>query len=73
MFVDERGKKREKEKKREKHRSVASCMYPTGDQTYNLGMCPDGESNLRPFGLWDDTNPLSHNSQEHNLRFLNMV
>ena len=24
---------------------------PTGDPAYNLGMCPDWESNLQPFGL----------------------
>ena len=34
----------------------------TGDQTRNLDMCPDRESNLRPFGVWDDplTNGATH-------------
>ena len=27
---------------------------PTGDRTCNLGVCPDQESNLPPFGVWDD-------------------
>ena len=27
---------------------------PTGDQTHNLGMCPDQELKLQPFGVWDN-------------------
>ena len=27
---------------------------PTGDQTRNLGTCPDQELNPQPFGAWDD-------------------
>lgn len=27
----------------------------TRDQTHTLGMCPDQEWNLQPFGLWDNT------------------
>ena len=34
-----------------------------GDQTHNIGMCPDQESNQRPFSLWDDTQPTVHTSQ----------
>ena len=30
---------------------VASYVPPTGDQAHNPGMCPDWESNRRPFGL----------------------
>ena len=30
----------------------------TRDQTSNLGMCPNYESNPQPFGLWDDTEPI---------------
>ena len=26
----------------------------TLDWTLNIGMCPDSESNLQPFGVWDD-------------------
>ena len=29
---------------------VASCVPPTGDLAPNPGMCPDWESNWRPFG-----------------------
>ena len=44
----ERGKRREKEG--EKHQCVvASCASPTGDLARNPGMCPDWESNQRPF------------------------
>ena len=27
----------------------------TGDQTCNLGMCPDWESNPQHFGVWNNT------------------
>ena len=38
-------------RKREKHQCVsASSTPPTGDLAGNPGMCPDWESNLRPFG-----------------------
>ena len=30
-------------------------MHPGwGWNPHNLGMCPDEESNLQPFGIWDD-------------------
>ena len=29
---------------------VASCMSPLGDLAHNIGICPDWESNWRPFG-----------------------
>ena len=49
MFL-ERG--REGEREEERHQCVvASHMGPTGDMAHNPGMCPDWESNLRPFGL----------------------
>ena len=45
----ERG--REGEKEEEKHQCViAFRAHPTGDLAHNPGMCPDWESNLRPFG-----------------------
>ena len=40
---------------REKHQSVAASTPPTRDQAPNPVMCPDWESDGRPFGLWDDT------------------
>ena len=39
---------------REKYQSVASLHAPTEDQTYNLGMCPDQESNPHLFSLQDN-------------------
>ena len=46
----ERG--REGEREGEKHqRVVTSCVSPTRDLVFNPGMCPDWESNQRPFGL----------------------
>ena len=45
----ERG--REGERKGEKHQCmVASHVPPIGDLARNPGMCPDWESNQRPFG-----------------------
>ena len=39
-------------RKGEKHQCVvASRVPPTGDLACNPGMCPDWESNQRPFGL----------------------
>ena len=32
----------------------SSTCAPAGDQIHNLGMCPDWELNLQPFGVWDD-------------------
>ena len=51
----EKGERREKEKERninvqEIYPLVASPMPPTGDLVHNPGMCPDRESNQRPFG-----------------------
>ena len=40
----------EEETEGEKHGCVvASLMPPTGDLSYNLGMCPDWELNWWPF------------------------
>ena len=41
---------REGEREGEKHQLVASCTPLTGDLACNSGMCPDWESNQRPFG-----------------------
>ena len=46
-----RGKRREKERERAKHRCVvASHTPPTGDLAHNPGTCPDWESNQSHFG-----------------------
>nr|KAF6407257.1 hypothetical protein HJG59_009914 [Molossus molossus] len=55
------------------HRLATSCMGPTGDQTHNLGMCSDQESNRQLLGALVDAQPLSHTgwaplySSEHTL------
>ena len=36
---------------RKKHQLVASCTPPNGDLAYNPGMCPDWESDWRPFSF----------------------
>ena len=41
----------------EKHGSAASHTPLTGDLVCNPGMCPDRESNQRPFALWDGAQP----------------
>ena len=41
----------------EEHQLVASHTPPTGDLAHNPGMCPDRESNWRPFSLRDDAQP----------------
>ena len=46
-----RERRREGERDGEKHQCVVvSHTPPTGDLTHNPGMCPDQESNQRPFG-----------------------
>ena len=58
----ERG--REGEREGEKHQCVVvSPMPPTGDLARIPGMCPDLESNQRPFGSQPTLNPLSYTSQ----------
>lgn len=39
---------------REKHPSVASWMHPNRALDSDLGMCPDKESKLPPFGVQDE-------------------
>ena len=42
---------REGDREGEKHQLVASHIPPDGDLAHNPGMCPDWESNQRPFGF----------------------
>ena len=44
---------------------VASLTSPAGYLACNPGMCPDWESNLRPFGSQPTLNPLSYTSQDN--------
>ena len=51
-FFISRERGREGEKEGEKHQCVvASCVPTTGDLAYNPGICPDRESNQRPFAF----------------------
>ena len=55
---------RERGREGEKYQCmVTSGVVPTGDVAHNPGMCPDWESNQRPFGLQPTLNPLSYTSQ----------
>ena len=42
---------------REEHQLPLSTKRPSLRQTCSPVMCPDGESNLPPFPLWDDAQP----------------
>ena len=67
LFISrERG--REGEREGEKHQCVVtSHVAPTGDLACNPGMCPDWESNWRPFGSQPVLSPLSYTSQGYTL------
>ena len=55
VFVFREGE-REEERGREKHQCVAaSCVPPTWGWVCNPHMCPDWESNQRPFALQSST------------------
>ena len=53
LLILERGEGREREGERNINQ-LSLALTLTGDQIWNLGMHPDQESNLWPFGLWDD-------------------
>ena len=77
MFIDfgERGggwrKRREGERETERETLMwegnidwlPPICTSTGDQTHNLGMCPDWGSDLQPFGVWDHAPTNSATSQ----------
>ena len=70
-----RGKGREKERERninvwEKHRSVASCMLLPGDLACNPGMCPNWDSNQRPFTSQAGTQPTEPHKPGQKLHFI---
>ena len=60
----ERGERREKERREEKHPSVASCMPITRDLAHSPGTCPDWESIRWPFGLQDNAQPTEPHQPE---------
>ena len=51
----ERGEGREEERERNISVWLPLICKPTGDLACNPGMCPDWESNHRPFGFQDGT------------------
>ena len=56
-----KGEEREKERKRNMDMRniypILLVLVPTRDQTCNPGMCPNWESNRRPFTLQDNDQP----------------
>ena len=57
-------------KRGEKHQCVVASHAPrTGDLACNPGICPDWESNWRPFDSQAGTQPLSHISQGFSIDF----
>ena len=58
----ERGEGRETERERNINVWLPLMWPPTGDLACNPGMCPDWESNQRPFGSQPVLNPLSYTS-----------
>ena len=54
MLIDFRERGREGRKEGENTDVLPLVHALTGDQTHNLGMCPDQESNPWPFDLWDE-------------------
>ena len=60
MFIDLKERERERNiNVREKHQWVFPTCALTRDQTHNLGMCPDQESNAQHSGARDDDAPMS--------------
>ena len=59
-----RQRRREIERERNIHVWLPLTRPPTGDLACNPGMCPDQESNQRPFRSQARLNPLSHASQD---------
>ena len=65
-----RDKGRKGEREGAKHQCVvASSMPPTGDLACNTGMCPDWESNWRPFGFQASTQSTESHQPGHHMLF----
>ena len=60
----------EKEGEKQIHGPVASPTPPTGDPASNPGMCPDWESNQRPFGSQAGAQPTEPHQPGLFLEFL---
>ena len=68
----------EEERGGEKHQCMAaSWVLPTGDPAHNPGMCPDWESNQRPFGLQAGTQSTEPHQSGHvfvsNMNAINVI
>ena len=58
MFIDFRETQEKRKRKRERERNIDQLPLVhalTGDQTHNLGMCSDQESNPQHFGVRDSS------------------
>ena len=68
LFIYFLEREMEGDKEGEKHQcAVASHVPPTGDQACNPGMCPDWESNQRPFGSQASTQSTELHQPGHHL------
>ena len=57
-----------------KHQGVvASHMPPNGDLAHNPGVCPDWESNQRPFGSQAGTQSSEPHQSGHEIKLLKML
>ena len=63
IFFRGRGREGEKHQCERETDWMPLVCAPTGDRTHNLGVCPDGESNLRPFALRNHATQPSHADQ----------
>ena len=72
FFEEKKGGRKEGAKHRCERETSIGCLShitPTGDWTCNLGMCPDQESNWRPFTLQDDIQPTELHWSGPNMNF----
>ena len=61
---------KEGEREGEKHQCVVAFhLPPTGDPAHNPGMCPDWESNQRPFGSQTGTQSTEPHQPGQTLQF----
>ena len=73
VFLEREGKDRRKTSVWESNiNRFPLVRAPAGDQAHNLRNCPDWESNLQPFGSWDDTQPTEPYWPRLELQFLNV-
>ena len=68
VYCLETERQREKKHQCERETSTGCLLYASWprNQTCNLGMCPDWESNPQPFSVWDDI-PINWTTQSGHL------